>query len=205
MEIILLERVENLGQMGDVISVKNGYARNFLLPRKKALRATEANKKIFEAQKAQLEAENLKKRDEAQKVADSMGKLEVILIRQAGEMGQLYGSVNARDIADAAKEAGVTIARQQVSLLHPIKSLGLFDVNIVLHPEVIAVVEVNVARSEDEAAIQHKTGAAVVARDDDEDEAIIEEAPAKVEAEAETIVAEAEEVATEVEEEAKQD
>ncbi len=174
MDIILLERVENLGQMGDVVSVKDGYARNFLLPRKKALRATEANKKQFEAQKALLEAENLKKREEAQHVADRVGKLEVILVRQAGEMGQLYGSVNARDVAEAVKESGLSIDRHQVSLKAPIKSLGLFDVDVVLHPEVSITVVANVARSQEEAAIQRSTGSAVVANDDDEDE-IVEE------------------------------
>ncbi len=182
MQIILLERVENLGQMGDVITVKNGYARNFLLPRKKALRATKANLEQFEAQKAQLEADNLKRRDEAQAVAKSMEGLEVILIRQAGEIGQLYGSVNARDVANAVKEAGVTIERKQVSLLSPIKTLGLFDVKVDLHSEVSVFVTANVARSEEEAKLQRETGSAVVASDDDDDivvEEIVEDVVAE--------------------------
>ncbi|MFV0322111.1 MAG: 50S ribosomal protein L9 [Alphaproteobacteria bacterium] len=175
MEIILLERVENLGQMGDVVSVKDGYARNFLLPRKKALRATDANKKQFEAQKTQLEAENLKKREEAQHVAERMGKTEVVILRQAGEMGQLYGSVNARDVADALNEAGIKISRNQVSLKNPIKTLGLFDVAVVLHPEVVVTVTANVARSADEAEIQRTTGGAIVTNlDEDEFDAVVE-------------------------------
>ncbi len=182
MQVILLERVENLGQMGDVLTVKDGYARNFLLPRKKALRATKANLEQFETQKAQLEAENIQKRSEAEAVAKSMEGLEVILIRQAGEIGQLYGSVNARDVANAVKEAGVTIDRKQVSLLAPIKTLGLFDVKVDLHAEVSVFITANVARSEEEAKLQKETGAAIVASDDDYDM----EAPAAIEAEAET-------------------
>lgn len=175
MEIILLERVENLGQMGDIVSVKDGYARNFLFPRKKALRATDANKKQFEVQKAQLEAENLKKREEAQHVADRMGHTEVIILRQAGEMGQLYGSVNARDVADALNEAGVKISRNQVSLKNPIKTLGLFEVAVVLRPEVVVSVTANVARSADEAEIQRSTGGAIVTNlDEDEFDVVVE-------------------------------
>ncbi len=169
MQVILLERVENLGQMGDVITVKNGYARNFLLPRKKALRATKANIDQFEVQKAQLEAENLKKRSEAESVAQSMENMEVVLIRQAGEIGQLYGSVNARDVANAVKEAGVTIDKKQVSLITPIKTLGLFDVKVDLHAEVSVLITANIARSEEEAKLQRETGSAITASDDDED------------------------------------
>ncbi len=174
MQVILLERVENLGQMGDVITVKNGYARNFLLPRKKALRATKANIEQFETQKAQLEAENLKKRSEAESVAKSMKDMEVILIRQAGEIGQLYGSVNARDVANAVKEAGISIDKKQVSLMTPIKTLGLFDVKVDLHAEVSVFVTANVARSEEEAKLQKETGTAIVTSNDEDDEIEVE-------------------------------
>ncbi len=178
MEIILLERVENLGQMGDVVTVKDGYARNFLLPRKKALRATENNKKMFEAQKAQLEAENLKRKEEAQNVAEKMVDTEVVLIRQAGEMGQLYGSVNARDVATALIEAGVKVDRKQVALTAPIKSLGLFDVKVVLHPEVSVDITANVARTEEEAKQQKQIGGALVRNlDEDEDDTVAATAP----------------------------
>ena len=162
MEVILLERVEKLGQMGDVVSVKPGFARNYLLPQKKALRATEANKTAFDAQKAQLEAENLKRKSEAEAVAGKMEGLKVAMIRQAGESGQLYGSVNARDISGGVTEAGFTVSRSQVSLDNPIKTLGLFTVKVALHPEVIVDVTVNVARSEEEAKIQAETGQALV-------------------------------------------
>lgn len=178
MEVILLERVENLGQMGDIVKVKPGYARNFLLPREKALRATDENKKVFEAQRAQLEADNLKRKDEADAVAAKMDGLSVSLIRQAGEAGQLYGSVNARDIATAATDEGFTVTRNQIELPHPIKTLGLFDVTVDLHPEVTATVTVNVARSAEEAAIQAETGRALLstaAEEEAEAAAAIEE------------------------------
>ena len=162
MEVILLERVEKLGQMGDVVSVKPGFARNYLLPQKKALRATEANKTAFDAQKAQLEAENLKRKSEAEAVAGKMEGLKVAMIRQAGESGQLYGSVNARDISGGVTEAGFTVSRSQVSLDNPIKTLGLFTVKVALHPEVVVDVIVNVARSQEEAKIQAETGQALV-------------------------------------------
>lgn len=161
-EVILLERVENLGQMGDVVRVRPGFARNYLLPRKKALRATEANRKRFEEQRAQLEAVNLQRRQDAERVAPALEGLTVMLIRQAGETGQLFGSATTRDIADAIIARGVTIGRTQVQLDRPIKSIGLFPVKVVLHPELSVTVTVNVARSEDEAEIQSKTGAAVV-------------------------------------------
>ncbi|MGB0749837.1 MAG: 50S ribosomal protein L9 [Magnetospiraceae bacterium] len=170
MEVILLERIEKLGQMGDVVKVKTGYARNFLLPKKKALRATEANRKHFETQKAQLEADNLKRREEAEAVAAKMDDVSVVMVRQAGDSGQLYGSVNTRDIADAVTAAGFTIGRSQVRLEKPIKTLGLFDVAIALHPEVFRTVTVNVARSEEEAEIQAKTGQAMVGMDEEEDD-----------------------------------
>jgi large subunit ribosomal protein L9 len=187
MEVILLERIEKLGQMGDVVNVKPGFARNFLLPREKALRATDENKKRFEGQRAQLEAENLKLREEADAVAKKMEGLSVILIRQAGEAGQLYGSVSARDIAAQVSEAGFTVARSQVNLAHPIKTLGLFNVSVALHPEVTSTVTVNVARSADEATIQAETGYAVTGGDDEADA----EAAAELEAVFEAGAAEA--------------
>lgn len=168
MEVILLERIEKLGQMGDVVNVKPGFARNYLLPREKALRATDANKKRFEGQRVQLEAENLKLRDEAAAVAEKLNGLSVILIRQAGEAGHLYGSVNARDIAAEVTTAGFSVSRSQVSLAHPIKSLGMYDLTVNLHPEVSCTVTANVARSADEAAIQAETGRAIVGEQADE-------------------------------------
>lgn len=168
MEVILLERIEKLGQIGDVVNVKPGFARNFLLPRDKALRATEANKQKFEGQRAQLEAENLKRREEADAVATKMGSLTIDLIRQAGEAGHLYGSVNARDIAAGVTAAGYSITRNQVDLVEPVKTLGLFDVPVALHPEVSVTVTVNVARTEEEAAIQAETGHAMMSTDDEE-------------------------------------
>jgi len=178
MQVILLERIEKLGQMGDVVSVKPGYARNYLLPRKKALRATAENKKVFEKQKAQLEAQNLERRTEAEAVASKMDAQVIVLIRQAGEAGQLYGSVNARDLATALEAAGFTVARSQVELNKPIKSIGLHDVRVRLHPEVAITVTANVARTNDEAEVQLKTGTAVVGGvdDDEEDEAELAEA-----------------------------
>lgn len=158
MEVMLLERIEKLGLMGDVVKVKAGYARNYLLPQKKAVRATEANRKQFEEQRTQLEATNLELRKEAEKVAARMGELVIVLIRQAGEAGQLYGSVNARDIADGVTGAGFTVGRQQIWLSEPIKALGMHAVSVNLHPEVTIEVMVNVARSEDEAALQARTG-----------------------------------------------
>lgn len=154
MEIILLERVEKLGQMGDTVSVKPGYARNYLLPQGKALRATAENIKRFESERAQLEAENLKRRSEAEDVAGRMGDLSVVIIRAASESGQLYGSVNARDIAEAISEAGFTVSRGQVIIERPIKMLGIFPLRIRLHPEVAVEVKVNVAQSQDEADAQ---------------------------------------------------
>ncbi len=158
MEIILLERIEKLGQMGDVVRVKDGYARNFLLPKKKALRATKANKDRFEGQRAQLEVQNLKARGEAEAVAAKMQGLSVTLLRQAGETGQLYGSVSARDISDAVTAAGFTVARQQIQLQAPIKTTGVHTVRVTLHPELSVNVSVNVARSESEAEIQAAGG-----------------------------------------------
>ena len=162
MEVILLERIEKLGQMGDLVTVKPGYARNFLLPQGKALRATEANKKRFETDRAQLEAENLARKGEAEQVAAKMEGMSVTLIRAASEMGQLYGSASSRDIADRIIDAGVTITRNQVDLNTAIKTLGLLPIRIVLHPEVSVDVTVNIARSEDEAAEQRRLGRAII-------------------------------------------
>ncbi|MDA8233165.1 MAG: 50S ribosomal protein L9 [Magnetospirillum sp.] len=151
MEVILLERIEKLGQMGEVVRVKPGYARNFLLPQKKALRASKDNLAYFEKQRVQLEAANLKRRDEAQAVAAKMEGLAVLIVRQAGESGQLYGSVSARDVADAIKAGGFTVERGQVNLDNPIKTLGTYPVRVALHPEVPVTVTVTVARSQEEA------------------------------------------------------
>jgi large subunit ribosomal protein L9 len=161
MQIILLERIENLGQMGDVVRVKPGYARNYLLPQNKAVRATEENRKRFEETRAQLEASNLQRRSEAQAVAAKLDGLSVVLIRQAGEAGQLYGSVTARDVAEAITAAGFTVGRQQIRLHQPIKALGLHTVKVGLHPEVVVSVVANVARTQDEADVQARTGIAV--------------------------------------------
>ncbi|MEI8147062.1 MAG: 50S ribosomal protein L9 [Alphaproteobacteria bacterium] len=154
MDVILLERVAKLGQMGETVKVKPGYARNFLLPRGKALRATAANAKKFDEMKAQLEARNLELKNDAEAVAAKLNGQSYILVRQAGETGQLYGSVSARDISDAATAAGVTIARAQIDIPAPIKTIGLHTVTVNLHPEVTAQVTVNVARSQAEAERQ---------------------------------------------------
>jgi len=153
-ELILLQRVDKLGQMGEVVKVKPGYARNFLLPQKKALRANKANLATFEGQRAQLEAQNLKRREEAERLSERMAGLSVVIIRQAGESGSLYGSVSARDISEACTAAGLTTNRNQVVLDQPIKSLGLVSVKLVLHPEVSLPITVNVARSPEEAEKQ---------------------------------------------------
>jgi large subunit ribosomal protein L9 len=153
-EVILLQRVEKLGQMGEVVKVKPGFARNYLLPQKKALRATKENRTRFEHERVELEAQNLKRREEAQRVAERVAGLSVVVIRQAGEAGNLYGSVSARDIADASTAAGLSISRSQVELEQPIKALGLTEVRVVLHPEVSIGVTVNVARSPEEAERQ---------------------------------------------------
>ncbi len=154
MQVILLERVEKLGQMGQLVTVKPGYARNFLLPAKKALRATRENLTYFEKQKAHLEAQSLKRRDEAQHASQSLTGVMVMLIRQASEMGHLYGSVRPKDIMDALAEQKVSVARAQVELPYPIKTLGIHQARIVLHPEVHVMIKVNVAQSKEEAAVQ---------------------------------------------------
>ena len=154
MEVVLLERIEKLGQMGDVVRVKDGYARNFLLPQKKALRANKSNMERFETERAQLEAVNLERRTEAESVAEKVDGQSFVVLRQAGEAGQLYGSVTTRDIANLVTEGGMTITRNQVILDTPIKTVGLHEVRVSLHPEVTITVTVNVARTEDEAERQ---------------------------------------------------
>ena len=154
MEVVLLERVEKLGQMGDVVTVKDGYARNYLLPQAKALRATKANLAHFETQRAQLEARNLELKKEAEAVAERLDGQQFVVIRSASEAGSLYGSVSSRDVAEAATEGGFSVDRGQVVLDRPVKELGLHPIKVVLHPEVTAEVNVNVARSEEEAELQ---------------------------------------------------
>ncbi len=154
MEIVLLERVEKLGQMGDVVKVKDGYARNYLLPQNKALRATKENLSRFEVGRVELEAHNLERRQEAEAVSEKMQGARVVLVRQASDMGQLYGSVSARDVAEALVEKGYRTERQQVVMDRPIKTLGIHAVRVVLHPEVSITVEANVARSKAEAEQQ---------------------------------------------------
>jgi large subunit ribosomal protein L9 len=172
-DLILLERVEHLGQMGQIVKVKPGYARNFLLPQKKAMRATKDNLAYFETQRVQLEAQNLKRKGESEDVGKKLEGLQVVLIRQAGESGQLYGSVAARDISDAVTAAGFTVGRQQVVLDHPIKSLGLHPIRVALHPEVSVTVTANVAQSEEGAKMQAAGINPLEIRDEDE----AEEAP----------------------------
>lgn len=154
MDVILLERVAKLGQMGDVVSVKDGYARNYLLPQRKAMRANDNNLKAFEAQKAQLEARNLETKKEAEDLAARLGGQQFVVIRSASDSGALYGSVTTRDAADAATDAGYSIDRKQVALSAPIKELGLHVVSVVLHPEVDVTITLNVARSTEEAELQ---------------------------------------------------
>jgi large subunit ribosomal protein L9 len=156
MEVILLQRIGRLGQMGDVVVVKDGYARNFLLPQKKALRATEENRARFETQRSQLEANNLELKKEAEAVAEKLKGKVFVAIRSAGDTGQLYGSVSSRDISEVVTAGGFTIERRQVAIDRPIKTLGLHPATIALHPEVIVPVQLNVARSEDEAERQSR-------------------------------------------------
>ena len=154
MQVVLLERVPNLGQMGDVVAVKDGFGRNYLLPQGKALRATKANMARFEAERAQLEARNLEKKQEAEAVAKKLDGQSFVMIRQAAEGGSLYGSVVARDVAEAASEGGFSVGRGQVVLERPIKETGLHEIRVSLHPEVYATITINVARSRDEADMQ---------------------------------------------------
>ena len=154
MQVILLERIEKLGQMGDIVNVKDGFARNYLVPHGKAMRATKSNRAEFEQRRVQLEANNLKRKEEATAAAGKVDGQSVVILRQAGEGGQLYGSVNTRDIAVAFGEAGISFDRQQVRLASPLKTLGVHAVRVALHPEVSVTVSVNVARSQEEAEMQ---------------------------------------------------
>ena len=174
MRVILLERVEKLGQMGDEVTVKDGFARNFLLPRRKALRATQANKAYFETQRAEIEATNLAQRQEAEKVAEKIAGVSPVLLRQAGEAGQLYGSVTSRDIVTALDEDGFKVERAQVVLDRAIKTLGIHDIVVRLHPEVSEIIKVNVARSREEAEMQARTGTAVVSGAEEEEDTTVE-------------------------------
>jgi large subunit ribosomal protein L9 len=179
MEVILLERVGRLGQMGEVVRVRDGFARNFLLPEGKALRATDENRKRFESQRTQLEARNLERKSEAEKVAAKLDGQSFVVVRQAGETGQLYGSVTTRDLAEVIEAGGFSVGRGQVALNQPIKTIGLHTVHIALHPEVDTKITVNVARSEDEAARQAAGEDLSVAQiDADEDEGGAEESAA---------------------------
>ena len=162
MEVILLERIEKLGQMGDVVNVKPGFARNFLLPKSKALRKTKQNLEHFEKQKAQLEADNLTNKKEASEVGAKLAGLTVTIIRAAGESGQLYGSVTSRDIAEAVSKKGIKIARQQVTLDRALKTLGLEPIRVTLHPEISVEIVANIARTDEEAKQQLKLGRAVI-------------------------------------------
>jgi large subunit ribosomal protein L9 len=156
MEIILLERVANLGGMGDVVTVKDGYARNFLLPQKKALRANDANRKVYEANRDRLETENAARRGDAEKAGEKLDGAEIVLIRASSNAGQLYGSVNVRDVVQGLEAAGYEVDKRQVVMGHPIKNLGVHDVTIALHPEVHVTIKANVARSDDEAELQRQ-------------------------------------------------
>lgn len=200
-QVILLERVESLGQMGEVVKVKPGYARNFLLPRNKALRATKDNIAYFDAQKKVLEAENLKRREEAEKVGKKLNGTKASIIRQASEAGQLYGSVSARDIADAVVEQGFKVDRSQVRMDRAYKLLGLYPVKISLHPEVTVEVTINIARSAEEAKLQEERGEALITKRDDEEAASAaaraEKAAAALEAQAKAEAAAAEQPAEE--------
>lgn len=175
MELILLERIERLGQMGDVVRVKDGYARNYLLPQKKALRATEGNRAKFEQDRSQLEAHSLERKTEASAVGEKVDGQSFVIIRQAGDSGQLYGSVTTRDIAAQVTEGGVSITRNQVTLDTPIKVLGLHDVRLVLHPEVSTQITINVARTQEEAERQARGEDVTVEQLDDEDVLAAEE------------------------------
>ncbi len=202
MQVILLERVESLGQMGDVVTVRPGYARNFLLPRQKALRATAENVRYFEGQKKVLEADNLKRREEAEKVAKKADGLKVVVIRQASEAGQLYGSVTARDIADAIGDKGVKVGKEQARMERAYKLLGLYPIKVALHPEVVVEVTLNIARSAEEAKIQEERGEALIVKTAAEERAAeLAEAAARAQAASDKAAAEqAEGEATEGEE-----
>lgn len=172
MQVILLERVEKLGHIGDEVTVKAGFARNFLLPRNKALRATDANRKIFEAQRAEIEKRNEEAKDQASNLSSSIADKTFVVIRQASDMGQLYGSVSARDIAELASTKKLSLARNMVLLNAPIKELGIFPVRVALHPEVIVDIKINVARSQEEAEAQER-GENVFAKKEEEVESVV--------------------------------
>ncbi len=178
-EVILMQRVEKLGQMGERVKVRPGYARNFLLPQGKAIRANKDNLERFERERVQLEAQNMKRREEAERVAERVYGLAVVIIRSAGESGGLYGSVTARDIADACKESGLTVERNQVLLEQPIKTTGITEVRVMLHPEVVIPIGVNVARSQEEADKQAR-GEDVRAADQAEEESLEAELAAEL-------------------------
>jgi large subunit ribosomal protein L9 len=178
-EVILMQRVEKLGQMGERVKVRPGYARNFLLPQGKAIRASKDNLERFERERVQLEAQNMKRREEAERVAERVYGLAVVLIRSAGESGSLYGSVTARDIADACKESGLTVERNQVLLEQPIKTTGITQVRVMLHPEVVIPVGVNIARSQEEADKQAR-GEDVRAAEQEEEESLEAELAAEL-------------------------
>ena len=182
MEVILLERVEKLGLMGDVVNVKPGYARNYLLPKNKALSATATNKEQFENKRNEYEATNLETKNEAENIGKKLDGNLVTMVRQAGENGNLYGSVNARDVADGLVEIGYNVNRSQISLERPIKTVGLHPIKVALHPEVVVTVTANVARSEDEAKLQEKTGEAIIAAESETENlvtAVLAEADAR--------------------------
>ncbi|MDP7142726.1 MAG: 50S ribosomal protein L9 [Alphaproteobacteria bacterium] len=207
-QVILLERVDNLGELGDVVSVKPGFARNYLIPQSKALRASQANIAYFEAQKAEIVKKNDAKKKDAEKDAEKLKGLKVAVIRHAAEGGQLYGSVSARDIAETISEKiGLKIGRGMVTLNDAFKTIGLFDVNVALHPEVKVDVVVNVARSEDEAKIQEETGKPLIivsaAEAEQEEAAAKAEAEAAANAEADAEAAEADKAEEETKEEEK--
>ncbi len=185
MDIILLERVEKLGAIGDVVTVKDGYARNFLLPNKKALRANEANRKVFEANRAKIEADNASRRSDAEKASGNVEGKQIVLIRAASNTGQLYGSVSVKDIVDGLNAQDAKVAKSMIVLERPIKALGVYDVRVVLHPEVSVNVQVNVARSDDEAEMQ-KDGINVIDQmfEDEQAEIAAEKIEAQEEAEA---------------------
>ena len=182
MEVILLERVEKLGLMGDVVNVKPGYARNYLLPKNKAISATATNKEQFENKRNEYEATNLETKNEAENIGKKLDGNLVTMVRQAGENGNLYGSVNARDVADGLVEIGFNVNRSQISLERPIKTVGLHPIKVALHPEVVVTVTANVARSEDEAKLQEKTGEAIIAAESETENlvtAVLAEADAR--------------------------
>lgn len=180
-EVILLERVDPHGKMGDVVNVKPGFARNYLLPQKKALRATASNLAYFETQKKELEAQNENKRKDAAKDAKKLEGLSLILIRQAGDKGHLYGSVSSRDIVEALAKQNIKIGRSAVNLNDAVKEIGLFEVEIILHPEVRQTIEINVARNEGEAEIQKKTGKAMIAGEGETPDEVIAKAERELE------------------------